>query len=74
MNEDEKWYRDCRNFKPKQPDAGFWELQNKFKFIKFGSQEAEIALRVGKIIIMCIMEKSRFKVNFGGSIHERILN
>ena len=58
MNEDEKWYIDHRNFKPKLPDAGYWELQNKSKFIKIGSQEAEIALRVGKILIMCIMEKS----------------
>ena len=74
MNEDKKWYRDCRNFKLKQPDGEYWELQNKSKFINIGSQEAEIALRVGKILIMCIMEKSRFKVNFGGSIHERILN
>ena len=74
MNEDKKWHRDCRNFKLKQPDGEYWELQNKSKFINIGSQEAEIALRVGKILIMCIMEKSRFKVNFGGSIHERILN
>ena len=58
MNEDEKWSRDHRNFKPKQPDAGYWELQNKSKFIKIGSQEAEIALRVGKILIICIMERS----------------
>ena len=49
LNEDEKWYRDCRNFKLKRPDAGYWELQNKSKFIKIGSQEAKIALRVGKI-------------------------
>ena len=58
MNEDKKWYRDCRNFKSKRSDAGYWELQNKSKFINIGSQEAEIALRVGKILIMCIMEKS----------------
>ena len=58
LNEGEKWYRDCRNFKPKQPDVEYWELQNKSKFIKFGSQEAEIALRVGKILIICIMERS----------------
>ena len=58
MNEDKKWYRDCRNFKLKQPDGEYWELQNKSKFINIGSQEAEIALRVGKILIMCIMEKS----------------
>ena len=58
MNEDEKWYRDHRNFKPKLPDAEYWELQNKSKFIKIGSQEAEIALRVGKILIICIMERS----------------
>ena len=71
MNEDEKWYRDHRNFKPKQPDAGYWELQNKPKFIKIGSQEAEIALRVGKILIICMHHG---EVNFRGSIHERILN
>ena len=58
MNEDKKWHRDCRNFKLKQPDGEYWELQNKSKFINIGSQEAEIALRVGKILIMCIMEKS----------------
>ena len=49
MNEEVEWYRDHRNFKPKQPDVGYWEHQNKFKFIKIGSQEAKIALRVGKI-------------------------
>ena len=67
-----KWYRDHRNFKLKQPDAGYWELQNKSKFIKIGSQEAEITLRVGKILIMCIMERSileevfmsKFWINF----------
>ena len=69
LNEDEKWYKSCRNFKPKRSDAECWELQNKPKFIKIGSQEAEIALRVGKILIVCIMEKY-----FGGSIHRRILN
>ena len=53
-----KWYRDHRNFKPKQADAGYWELQNKSRFIKIGSQEAEIALRVGKILIICIIERS----------------
>ena len=53
MNEDVEWYKDCRNFKPKQPDAGYWEHQNKSKFIKNGWQEAEIALRVGKILIIC---------------------
>ena len=53
-----KWYRDHRNFKSKWLDAGYWELQNKSKFIKIGLQEAEIALRVGKILIMCIMERS----------------
>ena len=58
MNEGGKWYRDYRNFKPKQADVGYWELQNKSRFIKIGSQEAEIALRVGKILIMCIMERS----------------
>ena len=58
MNEDKKWYRDCRNFKLKQPDGEYWELQNKSKFINIGSQEAEIALRVVKILFMCIMEKS----------------
>ena len=50
MNEDKKWPRDCRNFKLKQPDGEYWELQNKSKFINIGSQEAEIALRVGKIL------------------------
>ena len=25
LNEGEAWYRDNRNFKPKQPDAGYWE-------------------------------------------------
>ena len=74
MNEGQKWYRDYRTFEPKQTDAECRELQNKFKFIKIRSQEAEIALRVGKILIMCIMEKSRFKVNFERSIHEQILN
>ena len=49
LNEGVKWYRDHRNFKPKQPDAGCQDLQNKSKFIKIKSQEAEIALRVGKI-------------------------
>ena len=44
MNEDKKWYRDCRNFKLKQPDGEYRELQNKSKFINIGSQEAEIAL------------------------------
>ena len=58
LSEDEKWSRDHRNFKPKQPDAGYWELQNKSKFIKIGSQEAEIDLKVGKILIICIMERS----------------
>ena len=53
-----KWYRDHKNFKSKQLVAGYWELQNKSKFIKIGSQEAEIALRVCKILIMCIMESS----------------
>ena len=52
-----KWYRDHRNFKSKRLDAGYWELQNKSKFIKIESQEAEIALRVGKILIIWIMEK-----------------
>ena len=58
LNEDKKWYRDHRNFKLKRPDAEYWKLQNKSKFIKIESQEAEIALRVGKILIMSIMEKS----------------
>ena len=58
MNEDKKWYRDHKNFKLKRPDAEYWELQNKSKFIKIESQEAEKGLRVGKILIMCIMEKS----------------
>ena len=49
MNEDVEWYRDHRNLKQKQSDAGYWEHQNKSKFIKIESQEAEIALRVGKI-------------------------
>jgi len=49
LNKDVEWYREHRNFKPKQPDAGYWEHQNKSKFIKIGLQEAEIALRVGKI-------------------------
>ena len=31
--------------------------QNKSKFIKIGLQEAEAALRAGKILIMCIVEK-----------------
>ena len=76
MEEDKKWYKDFRKFKPKWPDAGFWELQNKPKFIKIGSQDAEIALRVGKILIICIMEKSWADLRsiFLGSIHERILN
>ena len=74
MNEDEKWYRDHRKFIPKQPDAGFWEIQNNPKFIKIGSQEAEIALRVGKILMHHGEILSRFNVNFGGSIHDRILN
>ena len=60
--------------KPKQTDAGCQEHQNESKFIKIRSREAVIALRVGKILIMYIMEKSRFKVNFEGSIHEQILN
>ena len=72
MNEDEKWFRGRRNFKSKRSGAGHWELQNKFKFIKIGSQEAEIALRVGKILIICIMERlileevfmSEFWINF----------
>ena len=25
LNEGEAWCRDHRNFKPKQPDAGYWE-------------------------------------------------
>src|ERR1044072_9351914 len=33
-------------------------FKTKSKFIKIGSQEAEIALRVGKILIVCIMERS----------------
>ena len=56
MDEGCKWYRDHRNFKPKQTDVNYWELQNKSKFIKIGSQEAEIGLRVGKILIICIMD------------------
>ena len=57
LDEGCKWYRGHRNFKPKQTDVSYWELQNKSKFIKIGSQEAEIALRVGKILIICIMER-----------------
>ena len=49
MNKGVKWDRDHRNFKQKQPVAGFWDLQNKSKFIKIGLQEAEIDMRVGKI-------------------------
>ena len=40
-----------RNVKPGQTDAGHRELQNKLKIIKFGSQEAEIAVGVGKYVI-----------------------
>jgi len=59
LNEDEKWYKSCRNFKPKRSDVEHWELQNKLKFIKIGSQGAEIALRVGKILMKCsIMKRS----------------
>ena len=57
LNKVKNWYKDCINFKPKWSDVGYWELQNKLKFIKIGSQEAEIALRVGKILIICIMER-----------------
>ena len=49
LNEVVEWYRDHRNLKPKQSDAEYWELQNKSKLIKIGSQKAEIALRVGEI-------------------------
>jgi len=59
-----------RKFKTKQSDPGYWELQNKPKFIKIGSKEAEIALRVGKISSW----RADLRSIFGGSIHERILN
>ena len=59
MNEDEKWFRGCRNFKPKQSGLEHWELQNKLKFIKIGSQKAEIVLKAGKILIIySIMKRS----------------
>ena len=73
MNKDKKWYKDHRNFKPKWPDAGYWELQSKSKFIKIGSQGAEIALRVGKFLekswadLRSILEEvfmSEFWINF----------
>jgi hypothetical protein len=38
--------------KTKRPDAEHQKLQNKHKFIKIGSLEAEIALKVRKIIIL----------------------
>ena len=58
LNEVDKWFRDRRKFKPKRSDAEYWELQNKSKFIKIRSQEAEIDLRAGKILIICIIKRS----------------
>ena len=55
MNEDEKWYRSRRNFKLKRPNLEHWALQNKPKFIKIGSQEAEIALSVEKFLLCHII-------------------
>jgi hypothetical protein len=52
------WSSSHRNANLWWPDSELKELQNELKFIKIGSQEAEIALRAGKILIMCIMEKN----------------
>ena len=41
-----------------KPDAKYWELQNKLKFIKVGSQEAEITLKADKILIIYIIKRS----------------
>ena len=58
LNEDEKWYKSCRNFKPKRSDVEHQGLQNKLKFIKIESQEAEMALRAGKILMKCSIKRS----------------
>ena len=51
------WYKGCKYFKLKWLILKHWELQNKHKFIKFGSQEVEINLRVGKILIIYIIKR-----------------
>ena len=52
------WSKGYRNANSWWPDLELRELQNEPKFIKIGSQEAKIALRDGKILIMYIMEKN----------------
>jgi hypothetical protein len=44
-----------KNTNLRQPDSALRELQNKPNFIKIGSQNAKIALRVGKILIIYII-------------------
>ena len=44
-----------------KPDAKYWELQNKLKFIKIGSQKAEIALialSIKKFLLYYIIKRS----------------
>ena len=52
------WSKGYRNTNLRWQDLDLRELQNELKFIKIGSQEAKIALRDGKILIMYIMEKN----------------
>ena len=56
------WYRGCENFKQKRPNVEYWKLQNKLKFIKIKSQKAEIALKAGKILIICNIIKRSHQV------------
>ena len=48
---DVTWSKGHRNTKPRRPDVGHWELQNKLNFIKFGLQEAKLAFEVEKNVL-----------------------
>jgi hypothetical protein len=58
LNEDKRCSKGFRNFKPKRSDVEHQGLQNKLKFIKIESQEAEMALRAGKILMKCSIKRS----------------
>jgi hypothetical protein len=56
------WFRGHRNGNLRWSDLDLSKLQNELKFIKIELQKAKIALRAGKISIMCIMKRPKSSI------------
>ena len=60
LDEAVRWSKGHGNTRTVRPEPALWELQNKLKIIKIGSQEAEFALKEGKNQL-CIIELKKLK-------------